>query len=199
MKHLWKWMACAIVVLAATALASAQEPLGDVARHERVKPKPQASKVVTDDDIPSVSKADVAVAEEPSDRPRKEKVSVADAAKAEEDSTDKGEADKEKQGPLTADEKIKQIEMWKSKIAAQETKVQGLDQQVQQIDRDYRLRMSAFYADLGVRLRDEAKWADEEKKYHEEIAAKQKERDVERDKLEDMKDIARRGGVNGID
>jgi len=89
--------------------------------------------------------------------------------------------------------------MWKTKIAAQEAKVQSLDQAVQQIDRDYRLRMSAFYGDLGVRLRDEAKWADEEKKYHEQIEAKQKERDAERDKLEDMKDEARRAGVNGID
>jgi hypothetical protein len=197
MKHLWKWMACAILVLATTALASAQQPLGDVARQERAKPKPQAAKVVTDDDISSA--AVLAVAEEPSDKPEKKKVSDADADQAEKHGSDQGAADKEKQGPLTADEKIKQIEMWKTKIAAQEAKVQGFDQQVQQIDRDYRLRMSAFYADLGVRLRDEAKWADEEKKYHEEIATKQKERDAERDKLEDMKDAARRAGVNGID
>ncbi len=198
MKHLWKWMACAILVFAATVLASAQEPLGDVAREERAKPKPQAAKVVTDDDIPSVTKIAV-FAEAPSANPEKKEVSAADAEQPEGDDADQAEGDKDKQGPLTADEKIKQIEMWKTKIAAQEAKVQSLDQQVQQIDRDYRLRMSAFYADLGVRLRDEAKWADEEKKYHEQIEAKQKERDVERDKLEDMKDAARRAGVNGID
>ncbi len=198
MKHLWKWMACAILVFAATVLASAQEPLGDVAREERAKPKPQAAKVVTDDDIPSVTKIAV-FAEAPSANPEKKEVSAADADQPEGDDADQAEGDKDKQGPLTADEKIKQIEMWKTKIAAQEAKVQSLDQQVQQIDRDYRLRMSAFYADLGVRLRDEAKWADEEKKYHEQIEAKQKERDVERDKLEDMKDAARRAGVNGID
>ncbi|HEU5401098.1 MAG TPA: hypothetical protein VFU86_07060 [Terriglobales bacterium] len=191
MRHLWKWMACcAMVVLAATALASAQESLGDVARQERAKPKPQAAKVVTNDDLPSAKNEDV---DDEASADSEEKKSDTDK-----DGTDK-KAKSKKDGPLTADERIKQIEMWKSKIAAQESKVQGLDQQVQQIDRDYRLRMSAYYADLGMRLRDEGHWADEEKKYHEQIAIKQKERDAERDKLEDMKDEARRAGINGID
>lgn len=200
MKHLWKWMACAIVVLAATALASAQEPLGDVARQERAKPKPQAAKTVTDDDIHPANAA--ILDDESSATDGKKKSSDADAETGEAKSADGKEAkdkDKAKDEPLSAEEKTKQIEMWKTKVAAQEAKVQGLDQQVQQIDRDYRLRMSAYYADLGLRLRDEAKWADEEKKYHEEIAAKQKERDAERDKLEDLKDAARRAGINGID
>ncbi len=199
MKHLWKWMACALLVFAATALASAQEPLGDVARQERAKPKPQAARVITNDDIPSVSKVAVLAGDEPSAKPEKKKDSEADADQDEEGADADKDAKDKKGEPLTADEKIKKTEMWKTKIAAQEAKVQGLDQQVQQIDRDYRLRMSAYYADLGLRLRDEAKWADEEKKYHEEIEAKQKQRDAERDKLEDMKDEARRAGVHGID
>lgn len=194
MKHLWKWMTCVIFVFTVTALVSAQESLGDVARQERAKPKPQAAKVITDDDI---SPAKIAT-EQSSGTTEKKKISDADAGQGAGESAD-GKPAKDKDEPLTADEKIKQIEMWKTKIAAQEAKVQSLDQAVQQIDRDYRLRMSAFYGDLGVRLRDEAKWADEEKKYHEEIAVKQKERDAERDKLEDMKDEARRAGVNGID
>lgn len=197
MKHFWKWMACAILVVAATALASAQEPLGDVARQERAKPKPQAAKVITNDDLSS-AKAE-GLADEPGATPRKKSDSDSDAAQAEESATADGKPAKDKKEPLTADEKIKQLETWKTKVAAQEAKVHSLDEQVQQIDRDYRLRMSAYYADLGMRLRDEAHWADEEKKYHEQIEAKQKERDAERDKLEDIKDEARRAGVNGID
>lgn len=194
MKHLWKWMTCAILVFAATALASAQEPLGDVARQERAKPKPQAAKVITNEDLPS-AKADV-LANEPAATGKK---ADSDADQGEEATSADGKPAKAKNGPLTADEKIKQIEMWKTKIATQEAKVHSLDQEVQQIDRDYRLRMSAYYADLGMRLRDEGHWADEEKKYHEDIATKQKQRDAERDKLEDMKDQARRAGINGID
>lgn len=192
MKHFWKWMACAILVLAATALAWAQEPLGDVARQERAKPKPHAAKVITDDDLSS-AKAKV-LADDPTATAEKR----TDSDEGEEASAD-GKPAKGKNEPLTAAEKIKQIEMWKTKVATQEAKVHSLDEQVQQIDRDYRLRMSAYYADLGMRLRDEAHWADEEKKYHEDIAAKQKERDAERDKLQDMKDEALRAGVHGID
>ncbi|MDT8070681.1 MAG: hypothetical protein ROO76_21175 [Terriglobia bacterium] len=190
MKHLWKWVACSILVVAATALAAAQEPLGDVARQERAKPKPHGEKVITNDDIRSAG-PDV-VAPEPSPTDSAEKAGKDEKADEKSDLTTK-------EGPLPANEEIKRTEMWKSKIAAQEAKVQSLDQQVQQIDRDYRLRMSAYYADLGLRLRDEAHWATEEKKYHEDIAKKQKERDAERDKLEDMKDAARRAGVHGLD
>lgn len=193
MKHFWKWMACAVLVLASAALAAAQEPLGDVARKERARPKPQAAKVVTNEDIPSAPTPVFAADASATDT---KKTAEADADKAD---GDKDADAKDKNEPLSAQEKIKEMEAWKSKIAAQEGKVQGLDQAVTQIDRDYRLRMSAYYADLGLRLRDEAKWADEEKKYHEDIAAKEKERDAERTKLEDMKDAARRAGVHGID
>jgi hypothetical protein len=182
MKHPWKWLACAIIVFAGTTLVCAQQSLGDVARQERARPKPHAAKVITNDDIPSVATP------EPDSATTNEKKSAAAPG---------DESDKNK--PPSAADKIKQIEMWKSKIAAQEAKVQALDEQVGQIDRDYKLRMSAFYADLGTRLRDEAKWAQEQQKFQDEMAAKQKERDAERDKLDDMKEQARRAGVNGID
>ncbi len=183
MKHLWKWTACAIVVFVATSLASAQESLGDVARKERARPKPHAAKVITNDDIPSVDTS-------------------ADSAKTDEKKAPEAAGDdkaKDKDKSLSAEEKIKLMETWKGKIAAQEATVKGLDQQVAQVDRDYKLRMSALYADLGNRLRDQAQWADDEKKFQDEMAAKQKERDAARSKLDDMKDQARHEGVEGID
>ena len=186
MKHLWKWTACAILVFVATTLASAQESLGDFARKERARPKPHAAKVITNDDIPSV---DTPAADSASTDEKK----TADAAGA-----DKAK-DKDKDKALSAEEKIKLMETWKGKIAAQEATVKELDQQVAQIDRDYKLRMSALYADLGNRLRDQAQWATDEKKFQEEMAAKQKERDAARSKLDDMKDQARHEGVEGID
>jgi uncharacterized coiled-coil protein SlyX len=91
------------------------------------------------------------------------------------------------------------MEKWKAKIATQEATVKQLDDQVAQIDRDYKLRMSALYADLGIRLRDQAQWAADEKKFQEDMAAKQKERDDAREKLGAMKDQARHEGVEGID
>ncbi len=179
-----KWIICAVIVIGASTLAAAQEPLGDVARKERAKQKPQAAKVITNEDLPSVSPEEAG----------------ASAEVPETDETKPGKKGEEGQeGPASAQEKIKEMEQWKSRIAAQDAKVQLLDQQVTQLERDYKLRMSAFYSDLGLRLRDEAKWAEEEKKYHEEIAAKQKERDAERTKLDDLKEAARKAGVRGID
>jgi hypothetical protein len=173
----WKWVACAAIVIGAAALASAQESLGDFARKERTRQKPQAAKVITNDDIPSV--------ETPAPSPDTK------------DSPDKNAKDPFK--PLTAEDKIKQTEQWRSRIAAQEAKVQALDREINQMERDYKVRMSAFYADLGMRLRDQNKWAADEKKYHDEIAAKQKAREEERTKLQELKEQGRRAGVEGID
>lgn len=190
MKHLWKWTACAIVIFVASVLASAQEPLGDVARQERARPKPHAAKVITNDDIPSV---DTSAADSATTDDKK----TPDAEGADKDKSKDKEKDKDK--PLTADEKIKEMAAWKSKIAAQEESVKAVDQQIAQIERNYKLRMSAMYADLGTRLRDQAKWADDEKNYQQELAAKQKELDAERAKLDALKDEARRAGAGGID
>ncbi len=191
MKHLWKWMACAILILVASALAFAQEPLGDVARKERARPKPHAAKVITNEDIPSVETpaADSATTDE-------KKATDAEGADKAKDKDDK---DKDKDKPQTASEKIKQMEAWKGKIAAQEASVKAADQQIADVERNYRLRMSALYADVGTRLRDQAKWADDEKAYQEELAARQKQRDAEQAKLDAMKDEARRAGVGGIE
>lgn len=191
MKHLWKWTACAILVFVATTLASAQESLGDFARKERARPKPHAAKVITNEDIPSVdTSSDSATTDDKK------------APAAEADAKDKDKAknkDKDKDKALSAEEKIQLMEKWKGKIAAQEAAVKQLDDQVAQIDRDYKLRMSGLYADLGNRLRDQAQWAADEKKFQEDMAAKEKERDAARDKLSSMKDEARREGVEGID
>jgi hypothetical protein len=189
MKHLWKWTACAILVFVATTLALAQESLGDLARKERARPKPHAAKVITNEDIPSVDTSSDTAATDDKKSPD-----------AEADSKDKDKAkDKDKDKALSAEEKIQLMEKWKGKIAAQEASVKQLDDQVAQIDRDYKLRMSALYADLGNRLRDQAQWAADEKKFQEDMAAKAKERDAARSKLDDMKDQARREGVEGID
>lgn len=181
----WRWVACVGIVFGATALAVAQEPLGDIARKERTRQKPQAVKVVTNEDLPA--------AEEPA-------TSTGTAREPAEANEGKNAAENKdaKDKPLTGDEKIKQNQEWKAKIAAQEGKVKALDQEVTQLERDYKLRMSAYYADLGLKLRDQAKWDEDEKKYKEQIATKQKARDAERTKLDDMKEAARKAGVESV-
>src|SRR5512133_1068360 len=96
MKRYWQWIACAIIVTAATTLGSAQT-LGDVARQERTKQKPQASKTITNDDLTSADTAQAA----PSGDSKKD-----DAAETK--AEDKN----------SAEDKVKQMQEWKARIAA---------------------------------------------------------------------------------
>ena len=180
MKQYWKYSVCAGVIVAASALASAQAPLGDVARQERSKQKPQAAKTITNDDLPSV------------DTPRD--VVGPDDSKKDVDSKD---ADKKK--ALSSSDKMKEMDAWKAKIAAQEAKVKDLDREINLMEREHKLRQAVFYADAGTRVRDERMWFDQERKYQADLSTKQKALAAERNKLDDMKEGARKAGVGGID
>lgn len=176
MSRTCRWMLCFVVVIAATAMASAQS-LGDVARQERAKQKPQSAKVITNDDIPSVDTPNSAAPTEKED-------SAGDA----------------KEGKsLSADEKIKEMQQWKDKIAAQDAKVKDLDREINLMERERKLREAVFYSDAGLRIRDEKKWGEDDRKYRDDLAARQKALGAERTKLDDMKTAARKAGVGGVD
>jgi hypothetical protein len=179
MKQSWKHLVLAVIVMAATALASAQS-LGETARKERTKQKPQAAKVITNDDIPSV------------DTPR----GVAAAADKKDDADGK-DADKKKD--VSAEDKLKEMQAWKAKLAAQDTKIKDLDHEINLMEREHKLREAVFYADAGTRVRDERMWFDQERKYQADLSTKQKALAAERNKLDDLKESARKSGVGGID
>ncbi|HEX6879992.1 MAG TPA: hypothetical protein VF135_06490 [Terriglobales bacterium] len=177
MKRYWNVVVCAIIVMAAASLASAQS-LGEVAREERAKHKPQAAKVITNDDIPSVD---------------------TDQLNEDADTASPDAKDKEKDKQVSADDKLKQMDAWKAKIAAQDTKIKSLDREINLMEREHRLRQAVFYADAGTRIRDERAWADQERKYQADMAAKQKSLADEKAKLDDLKESARKSGVAGIE
>jgi|KBSSwiStaDraftv2_1062776.scaffolds.fasta_scaffold504949_2 hypothetical protein len=177
MKRYWQWIACAIVVMAATTLASAQA-LGDVARQERTKQKPQASKTITNEDLPSADTAQAA----PSTDAKKD---------------DAGEGKAEEKN--SAEDKVKQMQDWKARIATQDAKVKDLDREINLMQREYKLRTAVFYADAGARIRDERAWADSERKYQADLSAKQKVLGAERTKLDDLREAARKAGVGGLE
>jgi hypothetical protein len=179
MKQSWKYIVCAVIVMTATALASAQS-LGEAARQERAKQKPQAAKVITNEDIPSV------------DTSRDATVAIDKT-----DDADSKDADKKKD--LSADDKLKGMAAWKSKIAAQDAKIKDLDREITLMEREHKLREAVFYADAGMRVRDERTWFDQERKYQADLTTKQKTLAAERNKLDDLKEGARKAGVGGID
>jgi hypothetical protein len=177
MKQSWKYIVCAVIVITATALASAQS-LGETARQERAKQKPQAAKVITNEDIPSVDTS-------------------RDATVATDKTSDSKDADKKKD--LSTDDKMKEMQSWKTKVAAQDTKIKDLDREITLMEREHKLREAVFYADAGLRVRDERTWFDQERKYQADLTTKQKTLAAERNKLDDLKEGARKAGVGGID
>jgi len=63
------------------------------------------------------------------------------------------------------------------------------------VQREYRLRAAAMYADVGNRMRNSAEWDKEDTDYKQKIADKQKALDDAKQKLEDMKEQARKAGA----
>lgn len=167
------------ILLALSALlagtAAAQQPLGDIARQLREKKpdKPAAERVWTNDDIPSA--AIIRDDREP-------------------------EAEREPGTPAAAEDAAapdrKQLEAeWRDKFAEHKKVIAQLERELDILQREARLRAATFYADAGTRLRDEKRFAEEQRQEQAQIAAKQKELEAARQKLEDMRRDLRRAGL----
>jgi colicin import membrane protein len=154
--------------------ASAQESLGEVARQQREAKRPSSAKVYTNDDFAaiSVTQADAAAAN------KAERLDKDDAAaKAEE--TDKAK--------LAANFKSKADDLKKN--------ITQLERELDVAQREYRLKVAVYYADVGNNLRDPKKWAEEDRKQRAEIEAKQKAISDAKQKLTDLQEQARKAGV----
>ena len=182
MKLYWKLTVCTVMLAAASIVASAQAPtpLGDVARQERSKQKPQAAKTITNEDIPSVD-------------------TTRDVVTGDKETAKDGDKDSDKKKDLSASDKLQEMQAWKTKVASQDSKVKDLDREVNLMEREHKLREAVFYADAGARVRDERMWFDQERKYQADLAAKQKSLAAERNKLDELKEAARKAGVGGIE
>jgi hypothetical protein len=84
---------------------------------------------------------------------------------------------------------------WKKKIAEQKQKIDLLARELDVVQREYRLRAAAEYADAGNRLRNAAAWDKEDAQYKQQIEAKQKALDAAKQQLSDLQEQARKAGV----
>jgi hypothetical protein len=164
--------ALSIILLAGVA-ASAQS-LGDAARSQKTKKaKSSSSRVWTNDDMQSVGAEQVAP----------ENGSAAD------DTSKSAKKD-------TSQDDRKRIEAeWGKKMEEQKKKLSDLERELDLLDREHKLRAAAFYADAGLRLRDDRNWADQERKYQEDIASRKQQIQEAKQQLEDTKERARKAGV----
>jgi hypothetical protein len=179
--------------------------LGDYARHMR---KNSASnekpKVFDNDNLPKDDK--LSIVGTPSD---------ASSSQASDDSSgsnsgagdNKGSADAKapadsKSGDQSSAEKPKDqaekeaaAKQWEDKISAQKDAIDLDSRELDVLQREYQLRAAAFYADAGNRLRNQAAWDQEDAKYKEQIADKQKTLGDAKQKLDDMQEEARKAGM----
>jgi hypothetical protein len=184
------FLVCAFTLILSPSLV-AQQSLGDAARKaEQNKPARQPKKVITNDDIsapappPASTDPDSASAGQQGDQPAKPAQKAAgDAAAKPAESSNAADQDK-----LDAD--------WKKKIDAQKQEIAQLERELDVLQRENKLRAATFYADAGNRLRDEKKYAEEDRKYQADIATKQKAIDDAKAKLDAMKDEARQAGAS---
>jgi hypothetical protein len=84
---------------------------------------------------------------------------------------------------------------WRKRIADQKDTVTLLQRELDVLQREYRLRAAAMYADVGNRLRNQGDWDKQDRDYKDKIEAKQKELDRAKQQMDDLRDNARKGGV----
>ena len=178
-----------VLLLLAAPLMFAQtddKPLGDVARMaRRHKPAPTPGEKVYDND----------------NLPGKAIVSTvgSDAAKAGDQGTansdNAADKDKDKNGTPSADEHKKTNDAWAGKIGDQKQEISRLERELNVLQRESQIHAAVNAADMGSRLGNNAKYADEDKQYQHQIADKQKALGEAKQKLDDMQEEARKAGV----
>ena len=164
-----------------------QSSLGDYARKVRKDPATKAKpKVFDNDNLPTDDKLSV-VGPAPT-------TATADASDKSADSKDAAA----KPAASADDEQAKKRAAWKAwhdKMTAQKDSIDLASRELDVLTREYQLRAAAMYADVGNRLRNATQWDKEEAEYKQKIADKAKAVEEAKQKLEDMKEEARKAGV----
>jgi hypothetical protein len=183
MKHItYLWLTAVVVGgMLTLPLAAQTESLGDYAREVRKEKakEPQATKKYTNDNLPRNDVLSVVgnAQEEPAQKAAGESAGNAGAK------------------PASAEDRQKANDQWKKKISGQKDQISLMSRELDVLQREYRLRAAAFYADAGNRLRNAGAWDKEDAQYKKQIADKQKALDAAKQQLDDLQEQARKAGV----
>jgi len=176
----------------------AGQSLGDYARQVRKEPdaKPKA-KVFDNDNLPKEDKLSVvgnASAPAPDAAAQEKPAETANAAPG---SQAKSEASAPPADTSKMDQAGKEAawKQWGDKIAQQQQTIDLATRELDVLQREYQIRAAAMYADAGNRLRNSADWDKQDAQYKQQIADKQKAVDEAKQKLDDLREEARKAGV----
>jgi len=198
------WLAAIVTTVAFNTIGAAQSQkpsLGDYARATRKdKDKKQpVAKQFDNDNLPKTDKLSIVGNALPqSTEEAKESVPQdgdhGKAAAQTEKGTQTGKS-AETAPKDAAAEREKTYKEWQQKIADQRKQIDLLSRELDVMQREYRLRAAAFYADAGNRLRNQGDWDKEDAAYKQKIAEKQKAVDAAKQHLDDLQEQARKAGV----
>ena len=190
------WLAVAIFAGTLTTLAGAQsEPLGDYARAVRKEKKQEKLESGKHFDIDNLPKTDtLSVVGKAADQSAPNSSDAADKAQTDQKADDSTKLGESKPGEPAKDRQ-KMYDEWNKKISTQQEQVNLLTREMDVMQREYRLRAAAFYADAGNRLRNAGSWDKEDAQYKQQLAEKQKTLDTAKEELQDLRERARKAGV----
>jgi hypothetical protein len=180
--------------------AQTEDNLGDYARNVRKDKgqKPGATKKFDNDNLPKNDKLSIvgpAPSESASAPAAEQTAASASSTPAAEAGAKEPAKETAAKAGQSAEERQKAYNEWKDKIAAQKNQLDLASREFDVLQREYRLRAAAFYADAGNRLRNSGSWDKEDTQYKQQIAQKQKAVDAAKQQLEALQEQARKAGV----
>lgn len=184
------------VVIAAPA-CFAQSSLGEVAREKRKdkQAEPAPKRVYDNDNLPAQEHINVVGKQSaPISTLDNPETANADTSISENKTTDQKTVLTVDPGQPVEDRQAAYDE-WKKKISDQKDTIKLLEREYDVLQREYRLRAAAMYADAGNRLRNSTAWDKEDRDYKNRIEAKQKDLERAKQQLSDMQEDARKAGI----
>jgi len=202
------WITGITVAAVMASLANAQttttqqQSLGDYARAVRKDKKPATAKQFDNDNLPTSDTLSVVGGAGASGQDQGGAAAGEQSQTAANGGQDASQSDKKaddkpagiKPGESPADRQ-KTYDAWKEKIAAQRAKIETLSNEVEKEQREYQLRQSAAYADIGNRLRASGGFEKDDADFKKMIDDKKKAAEAAKQELEDMQEDARKAGV----
>lgn len=200
------WIAAMVLAGMMASFAGAQnsttqqQPLGDYARAVRKDKKPATAKQFDNDNLPmNDTLSVVGTATGSGDSQAGSGDQSQNAANGGPEAGQAGKKADEKPPQIkpgeSPEDRQKTFDAWKEKIASQKAKTDQLAHEVDEEQREYQLRQSAAYADVGNKLRTSGAWDKDDADYKKMIEEKKKAADAAKQQLDDLQEDARKAGV----
>jgi hypothetical protein len=157
-------------------------PLGDVAREQRAARPPVHAKVITNDDLQKTDFNNGAVTAEAAGETPAKPVTPPDARVSTPKGDDEGKV-------------LKRDEDFRKRFQEQKSAVELLQRELAVLQHEQQIQASDYYRDAGNRLRDPQAFTEEQKKFEEAVAAKQKDIESASQTLDTLKEEGRKAGV----